>query len=491
MAVINTRRMNPIFWIPPNTTTTYKLTVTRKDGTVDDITSLVRNFKINNGVTDGIGDFEAEVFNSGGEYSNKWTGMEVFMYYADYDSTATTLRFRGRIEKPSYKDYTIKISGRSESFFIMEKNVNKSYSSVDTAAILLDLVNAYGDGRYGVDLIPASSGKTISIKWVDRPFWDAVQDLCNASGYDCYVDENLKFRYFLGGSVINRGEGAVHDLNIVETGEYLNDTTTIKNKVRVYGATIDGVQVMYTVNDESSQADYEVREQKINDDSITTKEEAKELGDLNLSSLTANPQIGTVRVVMLASVQPGEKIFMSDPDNNLVPNYYKISGFTHTYDETSFFTDLEINQSQKTVSNLFKDNISNILRNTDTSANPFDMDFSYIETFDVDSGTHSSTQIAGGALKSTGASGTWLSGSIDSFDDRYLNYASLVIKGSDLSNVAVSISADGGTNYFTLSSSSKTQITSNYATSFIVKVVISSSTASVDSLSIQYTTTTI
>ena len=37
MAVVNIKKKKGFFWIPPSTTPTYKLTIERTDGTIDDI----------------------------------------------------------------------------------------------------------------------------------------------------------------------------------------------------------------------------------------------------------------------------------------------------------------------------------------------------------------------------------------------------------------------------------------------------------------------
>ncbi len=81
--------------MPPIYSANYKVVVEREDGTLDDITDILLSLKIEDGVTQGIGNFEFEIPNPNETYSDVWNGMEIFRFYCDYASEATTLRFRG------------------------------------------------------------------------------------------------------------------------------------------------------------------------------------------------------------------------------------------------------------------------------------------------------------------------------------------------------------------------------------------------------------
>ncbi len=123
MPVRNLVDLTPTYWVPPIYTANWKITVTRADGTVDDITDIITKFKVEDGVTEGIGIFEFTIPNPNETYTNVWTGMEVFRYYKDYAAAATTLRFRGRVEKPSNKNNELTVTGRSETLFVIDQNV--------------------------------------------------------------------------------------------------------------------------------------------------------------------------------------------------------------------------------------------------------------------------------------------------------------------------------------------------------------------------------
>lgn len=490
MAVRNLKNIQPHIWIPPAYSANFKITVTRTDGTVDDITDSLLSWKIQDGVTESIGAFEFSIPNPNDYYTSLWQDLAIFKFYADYTgSTPTTLRFRGRIERPSNQNNNLKCTGRSEALFLVEANVSKIYNGVDTAVILLDLINTYGQSRYDVSLIPATSGTTLTVNWIDRPFLDCFIDLCNAAGYDGYIDCNLFVRYFATGTVNNDTDIIVHDQNLIEVGDFTPDKTRVKNKIRVYGATVDGVQVIYTANDSASQTSNGIRVKNINDDSITSQDQAKELGDFELVQNKNPPVIGDVKSVMLATIQPGENIRISDPMEGLNPTYYNANHYVTEFDDSGFFTTITINKEARTIAHIFKQNIETQSKSQQTSSNIENLDFSAIELFNSDSGTHSGTVIQDGVLKLSGvAPGTWTSPVINTADQLYLNQIRVVLSGDNIPGVTLQMSANGGLNYEAISIKTLTTISSSLGSNIILRITLGENSSQVDSFSIQYST---
>ena len=157
MVVKNLNNVTPTYWVPPIYTANWRVTVERSDGTIDDITDIILNMKIEDGVTEGIGNFEFEIPNPNETYTDVWTGMEIFRYYADYAAgTPSTLRFRGRIEKPSNENNNMRCTGRSESLFVHEQNVSKDYVDKDAGYAIKDLFDTYGESRFDTSGINTS-----------------------------------------------------------------------------------------------------------------------------------------------------------------------------------------------------------------------------------------------------------------------------------------------------------------------------------------------
>lgn len=485
MPVVNLKHINPIHWIPPTKGIIYKLTIEDNTGEIYDITDQVLSFEVKDNATESIGDFNFTLSNYDEFWTGLFTGNEIFRYYKDYASDATTLRFRGRIEKPSYINSTLKCSGRSESKKFMDITVTKQYVNVETSIILKDLFSTYGSGFTTNNV--TSSNIFSTVNWSDKNFWDCVKELCSAASFDCFIDANLDVHYFEIGSVNNTTDAIVHDYNLIEVGEFASDDALVRNRIRVYGATIDGVQVMYTVNDPTSQLKG-IKTDTINDDNITSYTQAKEIGDYKLLQGINPPKVGEVSAFLLATLAPGDNVLISSPIDNMPPQYYPSTGWkdeVNTEDGT-LKTTVNIYKEPRAINHIMKNIIETQNKTSDTSGNPSDMDNAYTFTFDSDSGTHSDTQIVNGVLKlQTGKlSGTWISSIrtlLTNLDQVYL-----VLNTNLTTGVIVSASGNGGVDYIALSSNTLTSIGIAKGLSLIVKCVFSSASCEIDSLNLQY-----
>jgi len=492
MGVTNLRSIKPAIWIPPIYTANFKVTIERTDGTIDDITDIIEELIIEDGVTEGIGIFEFKIPNPNETYTTVWTGMEIFRFYCDYASgTPTTLRFRGRIERPSNQNNRLKCSGRSESLFVIEKDVTKSYDSTDAGEILYDLFDAYGDDRYDLSEINTSTGLNLTLAWTDNPFWSCVEEICIALGYDCYISAGLIVKFFEQGNIINSQEGIVHDYNKLEVSDFAPDLQFVKNKIRVYGANVDGAQIIYTANDLNSQGEYGIRVDKVDDSNILTVQQAKEFGEYTLANSTKNPPtIGEVISIMLATIQPGEKIWVSSPMENIPPDLYRIVSYKHEIDDEGLKTTITINKQPQKLAHVLRDRVQIDNKQSDTSNNPHDMDFSWVDVFNEDSGTHSNTEIASGVLKLIPAiaGGSWESPSINVADERILNQIVAKVVTEDAPNVEIYISGDNGVTYQLVTPDELTTVDISTGSYFKVKLRMLSQSARIDTVEIKYTT---
>ena len=483
MAVRNIRGIRPSVWIQPTTSATHRLTVTRSDGTVDDITSKAFLITIEDGVTDVIGRFSFELWNPNLAYSSVWTGMEVVRYYSDYASTATSLRFRGRIEKVEYGDNKIKCYGRSESLAFMDITVNRSFTDTNCDTIIKSLVDAYGTGFTYTNVLECST--TLTVNWTDKPFWECVKEICKAANYDCYVDYNKDFHFFAASSVQNQGEAIVHGMNLMEVKDFAEDITQVRNEIVVYGATIDGVQQLYTARDLTSQALYGKRKEVINDENLTSWEQIKEYGDYILENKKDPSQVGEVKGLLLASIQPGQQIQLSSQMNNVAQQLYDIISYKHEINfDRGLYTTVRVNKEPTKFSHIITQIVQTQNQQKQTSSNPYEQENSYILQFDDDNGSHTNTEITEGVLKPTAAAGTWvslpraLSGNIKS--------AYLIMVGETLTGATVSISGDGGVTYQSITNKGFIDVTSASGTSLVIKVVFDNADTQIDSISLLY-----
>lgn len=491
MPFTNQKSFGPIIWIPPQYTANWKLTVERSDGTVDDITDEIISLTIEDGATETIGNFEFEVPNPNETYTDAWTGMEVVKFYCEYaPGTPTTLVFGGRIEKPSKQGNNVKVTGRVEALFVFDQTITKVYTTIDAGVILKDIFDTYGEGRFDTSEINTNTGTLISVEWVDKNFWEAVTDICFQTGYDCYINHSLVVKFFENGSVDNQADAIVHDSNLMETGDFAPDIQFVKNEVRVYGSSTDGVQIIYTAKDLVSQDKNGIRRRNIKEDSITTYTQAKELADFSLSNEKDPPQIGDVKSILLASIQPGENLRISDPYNGINPGYYRILKYKHEISDDGLFTTVTINKEPKRISHVLKDQISKESKKSGVAKNNFDMDFSNVDVFNEDVGSHSNTQITDGVLRkiSSGIDGVWISNVFQSPNGNNISEFVLRANGNNLPGTSFEVSLDGGASYQTTSLDALTTPSSTIGPNITVKITLQDDDSRIDSYEIQFTT---
>jgi len=481
----STKSQQAVVWIPPDTTPKYKLTITDSQGTVYDVTNNVSMLKVRDGVTEYIGDFEFELYNNDESWTGKFTGNETVLYYKDYSDTATTLRFRGRVEKVSYRNYKIRVTGRSESLRIVERTVTKSYTDAEVSDILKDLISNYASIFTVTNVL--NTGMTYTVSWFEKPFWDCVQELCGESGFSFYVDANMDSHFFEKGTNQNTSEAVVHTYNLLDVGDFAQDVSLVKNKVRVYGATINGVQVFYTAQDTTSQTTNITRVEIVKDDNITDYRSAALIGEAKLRAMKEPPVVGDVTAFLLAEINPGDTIRISAPYDNLPFEWYDTTGYEDVIDHEGgkFETSVKINKEPRTLANLFVGLLSREASKQDTSSNPFDMDYTYTFQYDTDEGDHFHTQITTGVLKlSTGySSGTWTSPTRSA--DNPITQVNVIAVGQTMTAVSVEVSSDNG-NTWTVSPINTLTTLSNPNQTLLVKVNITDTSTQIDSLSVQY-----
>jgi len=482
-----TTKSKGIIWIPPTTTPVYKLTVTRHDGTEDDITNLISRLEIEDGVTEFIGKFNFEIYNPVGTYSGVWTGMEVVNYYADYASTATTLRFRGRIEKPSYMNNKIRVSGRSESLKFMSLTVTQSFDDQECSEILKSLISTYGTGFTSTNVEASTTNMTAN--WYQKPFWECVQELCSAAGFDCYVDSALDFHFFEIGSRENTDEGIVHDKNLISVGDFANDTSIVKNRVIIYGAEQDGTRILHTEEDIDSQILNFLREEIVYNTNVTSEAQAQDLAVAKLAESKNPPLVGEVKGILLATIQPGQKIVISSPVDNLNPGLYDVVNYKHNIGGSDYFTTVNISKQPRRITHAIKSLFKKTEETQDMSLNPYAMGYSYNFLFNSDTGTHTATEISDGVLKisSGNDAGSWISASrstTSSVSEVYL-YAI----GDTISGATFYVSGNDGADWEEIDSGSKITLSDSIGTNFRIKVILNDTSTKVDSLLLLYSLT--
>lgn len=477
MPVTSIRKEQPFIWIQPSEYPFFKVEIIGTDTT--DITYNIQSGTITNGATESIGTFTITI-NNFGQFNGKWNGNEILKMYADY-GTPTTLRFLGRIEKVSYNNNLITFTGRSESLIFLGVTVTKQYTNQEASSILEDLISSYSTGFTTTNVQTSSTFMTVN--WYQKPFWDCVKEICDSASYDAYVDADKDWHFFPEKSVLNADEAIVHGMNLLGTGSFGEDKSQVRNRIIVYGQKIGDTPLIYTAEDQNSYTELGRWQEKIiNDTNITTQEQAKQRADTELS-IGITPVIsGELNSLGLPSLNPGDLLKISDPDNNIQPSTYRILDYTHNLNGSDTLkTKVKIERSP-TLAGIIKSNITDT-QNLANIDNPFEMRFSYNLPFNDDTQTesHEGTRVLDGKLMlmSGLTSGTFISNAQTGF----LNHIHLKVVGIS-TGTNYWISTDNGTTWQPVIAETLTEVTEG--SSVKIKVEIKSESTQIDSLAILY-----
>jgi len=435
------------FWIPPVDGSIFKVEVVTSTDTYD-VTNFILEGEYTDGITETIGNFSFKIDNSAEQYTDLFSIYDTVKIYMNYGSTANVLKFFGLIERPSYKDHSVVLTGQGGALRVIGKNV--TYSATDTARsdVLTAIINKYFSGVITTNNVETDS-ELISVLYEEKPFWEIVQELCSSGGRDAYIDPNFDFHYFESGSRENSTDAAVHTANLIEIGDFSADLQGVVNRVRVYGSSIGEVIIMATANDTDSQNNLngDIRELLIKDSSITTVQQAQDRADFELAINKDPPTVGEVTSLLLPTLSPGERVRVSDPLNGLSPSYYTIQKYTHKFSNSEPpKTILTIQKERASIPTILKKRIKFESDIPDTN-NPNEMDYSIFYDFSENTGEHSNTQIDTvlRILKATGSPASWTTDvtptqtNVTSIEPR--------LSGSNLSGTKVFISLNGGGSY--------------------------------------------
>ena len=300
----------------------------------------------------------------------------------------------------------------------------------------------YFDGIITKNNINASS-TTVTVNWYQKSFWECVLELCNASGFDAYIDTIYDMHYFEAGSITNSTEKIVHGYNLLETGDFSPDLTFVKNKIQVYGASVDGLPIFATAEDSASQTAYGLKEEKISDSNITSYTQASAKADYELAVKKDPPTIGEITSLGLPTLAPGEKMAISDPENGIQPTNYTIIKYSHKFsNDEPFKTVVTISKERSSVPKILKSRLK-FEQEATAQDNPEEYEFGKIYDFNTSEGTFTDTMISQGFLKTTGgADGNWVSPLTISSSN--VTTCEVRAKGSQIEGTTFFVSVDNG-----------------------------------------------
>lgn len=437
-------------WIPRKFSWNYGVKIGSDTITRNDILDI----KFNRVATGGIGEFALLLDNNAETYTDEYTGGEAVEIYLDYKD-GDTLQFKGIIEKSAKvhgdmgSQYEIK--GRHVSSQAYNITVTKDYTNIELSVILKELISEYLTDYTYTNV--ETTNVTATITWEHKPFWDCVIDLCLlANRNDCYVDNDKDFHFFAENSKHCHLEACIlgpKGSNIINVSGIGNNVSEVKNKIKVYGKTTDGQDIIYTNTDATSSTSYKVRERIIKDNLVTTVAQAEERAQAELDKLKSAETEVELLTFGQPLINPGETIWVSITQFRVLSKY-KIVKYEHSLGiKNSYFftTKLYLQKEPKKFPQIFKERMEKELQSSNR-VNPNDMDYTYNFDFDSDTYTvsHSNTKVSNSYLMlASGTSGTWISKDKSISDN--ITRVEIRATGSDLNASNFLISVDSGVSW--------------------------------------------
>jgi len=448
----NSKPIPVIHYIPPAANYVYKLEVVTDSGIID-FTDIISEGYWSGAVTDRIGDFEFRILDPNNTSAEKIEEFDTVNVYMDYGSTATTLKFSGRIErKPNSQDFYLVFSGRSSAMVATGTNITYSSDGLKSRKqILIDIIALHPEWGVSSSGVEEDDGE-ISVDYDDKPWMDVITEICASGGRDAYMSPDLIFNYFVIGSRLNETEAVVENSNLIKTIEFGKDTEEVVTSTRVYGSRIQGLPLISTSESDTTLTKGIVKQKRIDNSSAINSQQTSELATSEYLSSKIPPEIGKIVSVMLPTISPGEKIKISNPTNKIPPGEYEIAQYTHKITQEGISTVLDVKKKRLDLSKILK---SNFKFQTDikNNNNPNDFNSTFVINFDQDIGIHDNTEFSATNFDNNGniiegqvklisgeSSGTWISPGItaSSFYERL----QVNLSGEDISGINVWISTD-------------------------------------------------
>jgi len=435
--------------------------------------------------TKGIGTFRIVLANPFGQITGDFSVGDVVKFYAD-NTDATTLQFQGRIdhiqEQIGIQGQFLEINGRHRSYLLNESLICHSTTNEATSTLLGDIIDKLPSGHGFTKTNISTTTDAMSVEWNYKPFWECVKEICKFAGYDCYVDNDLDFNYFEANSISNSEEAIVEGDNLVKASDWGKDDYHEKTRITTLGKDDAGLPIIYTA---IIPGEAVIREVFLNDFSANTSDKVQNVAEGKLEEYTNRPVQARILSLGLETLKPGENISVVIPRQQIY-GVYKIIQIKHKFGAKSggWRTECLIEEETIGVSQLLQ-KVSEQTRTSAKSDNINKMTGSFNFDFNDDLGTHSSTEITEGVLKTDGAgSGTWISGLRVLDDD--VDYFEMRAVGESLVGVTYEISTDGGNNWQSASALKTQYACAPKGKNLNIRITLNSADTQIDSVVMLY-----
>jgi len=361
-----------------------------------EVTEHILSASFTKAINNEFGNFNIVLANPNGVFSGVYSGNESVEFDMD-EEDGSTLRFAGYINKI----YPRIIGGRNQlvltGFQVAGKlgdvYVTTSFTNVAISTILRTLFSEYAPD-FTVENI-SDCDTTATINWDNKSLWDCIGELVTLSGFDFYIDDTSDAHFFESGSVENVYEALV--LSNFDKMEYFgDDLTNVKNSVRYFGQTEEGLPIVYKSEDAASITSYGQKELPVKNtkanSSLEVEEKANALKDKHKDPAVRGKFITNQ---FLLTLKPGDLMWVSIPQHK-IHDQYVVHKYTHQI--PSRITTVQFKQ-EETVAKMIKDRVDTEQRIEDVSST-HGLNYSWAFPFDdeTDLSELDDTQVTGGAL---------------------------------------------------------------------------------------------
>ncbi len=318
-------------------------------------------------VTNGISRFTLTLNNDKGKYLDIFNGGEKVDIFADY-SVATNQIFRGKIDNIYYslndsQGYLCTIEGRDYPEIVDRTVIKESTNEAIDVAIKDVLSNYFSEITFTFweNETWKESGYSESFTQITQNFrnvsgWQCISSICALGEYDCRLDyegDIWYLRVFSKNSITNSQETAVVGQNILNVSRFGLENDEIRNRITAYGKVDTNVISILTKNDESSQSDLWIKEEIINDSSLNSNAEMEERVNAVLAEKIIKTKKGSIGVVGMPTIKPGEKMRISVPYCGL-DSEYRLTEVTMNFSINGFTNSLQVEKKETSTPDLFK-----------------------------------------------------------------------------------------------------------------------------------------
>lgn len=430
-----------------------------------DITHLIDDSEFTKAVTTGTGIFTAKVKNPGGRYTGDFSAGDDVKFYLDF-SAGTTLRFWGRLDKPednlSRAGQYLTLTGRHRSYIVNETNICHETSTTECGALLKEiidkLISQSGVTFTYTNVATTSPTKSMPASWNEKPFWECVQEICEFSGYECYVDDDLDFHFFEENTITNTTD-YIADVNTLQNPKWGTDDARTITRVTAHGKDDAGQPIRYTAF-ASDEGDIKREGAPVYDASANTYEKVKSAAVAALNVQTNIPPESKLTTKGLETLNPGDNIIVLLPRQQIA-GWFKVVEFTHMFGVRGFRTITVFEKDEVNQASIVAKTMKSLGKNV-TLENPNKMLETYNFTFtdSTNIALKTNTDVSDGFLKLKAGftSGKMLSRIRKT--TKNATYFEPKYAGADLAGAIIKASAQGGSSgsMVTLTRNTKTTI---------------------------------